>query len=75
MPTIIAAMFETLAGPLIVLVWLARTVVLCGGALFLFAAAFAHKGIGIAVLYFAQAVVMTLVLHFFRKLRTRVVYR
>ena len=69
--TVITAVVETLAGPLLVLVWLARTFLLAGGALFLLAALFAHKGWRIALLYFAQAVVMTLLLRFLRKLQIR----
>ena len=75
MSALLTAMFETFAVPLIVLVWLARAIVLAGGVLFLLAAPFAHKGFGIALLYFAQAVVMTLMLRFLRRLRARAVYR
>jgi hypothetical protein len=75
MSTLIAAVLETLAGPLLVLVWIARAFLFAGGVLFVLAAPFAHKGIGIAVLYFAQAVVMTLVLRFLRNLHARAMYR
>ena len=73
--TVITAVVETLAGPLLVLVWLARTVLLTGGVLFLLAALFAHKGWEIALLYFAQAVVMTLLLRFLRRLQIRALDR
>ena len=71
MSTLIAAVLETFGGPLLVLVWIARAILLGGGALFLLTAPFVHKGIGIAVLYFAQAVVMTFLLRFSRKVRAR----
>jgi hypothetical protein len=73
--TVITAVVETLAGPLLVLVWMARTVLLAGGVLFLLAAIFAHKGLGIALLYFAQAVSMTLLLRFLRRLQIRALDR
>ena len=75
MSTLLAAFLETFAGPLIVLVWIARAMLFSGGVLFLVAAPFAHKGFGIAVLYFVQAVVMTLALRFLRRLRARLMYR
>jgi hypothetical protein len=74
MSALIAAVLETFAGPLIVVVWIARALLFAGGVLFVLAAPFAHKGLGIALLYFAHAVVMTLVLRFLRKLRSRVTY-
>ena len=74
MSALIAAVLETFAVPLIVLVWVARAI-LFGGVLFLIAAPFSHKGLGIALLYFAQAVVMTLALRFLRRLRARAMYR
>lgn len=73
--TVLTAVVETLAGPLLVLVWLARTVLLTGGVLFLLAALFAHKGWGIVLLYFAQAVAMTLLLRLLRRLQIRVLDR
>ena len=75
MSALVAAVLETFAGPLIVLVWIARAILLGGGILFLVAAPFAHKGFGIALLYFVQAVVMTLALRFLRRLRARIMYR
>lgn len=75
MPALIAAVLDTFSGPLIALVWIARAILFGGGILFLVAAPFAHKGFGIALLYFAQAVVMTLMLRFLRRLRARAMYR
>ena len=75
MSALIAAVLETFAGPLIVLIWLARAILFGGGVLFLLAAPFAHNAFGIAVLYFVQAVVMTLALRFLRRLRARTIYR
>ena len=75
MSALIAAVLETFAGPLIFLVWLARAILFGGGVLFLIAAPFAHKGFDIALLYFAQAVLMTLMLPFLRRLRARAMYR
>jgi hypothetical protein len=75
MSALIAAVLETFAGPLIVLVWIARAFLFAGGVLFVLAAPFVHKGLGIALLYFAHAVVMTLVLRFLCKLRSRVTYK
>lgn len=75
MSTLLAAICETFAGPLIVVAWIARAILLAGGALFLLAAPFAHKGLGIALLYFAQAVAMTLALRFLRRVRVRSMYR
>jgi hypothetical protein len=74
MSALIAAVFETFAGSLIVLVWLARGLLFGGGVLFLMAAGIVHKGFGIALLYFAQAVVMTVALRFLRRLRARAMY-
>jgi hypothetical protein len=73
MATLLGAVLETFAGPLIILVWIARMVLFGGGVLFLLAAPFAHKSMGIALLYFVHAVAMTLVLRFLRRLRTRVI--
>jgi len=70
-----AAVLETFAGPLIVLVWIARAILFGGGLLFLVAAPFAHKRFGIALLYFVQAILMTLALRFLRRLRARIMYR
>ncbi len=75
MYALIAAVLETFAGPLIVLVWVARAILFGGGVLFLLVAPFAHKGFIIALLYFAQAVAMTLMLRFLRRLRARAIYR
>lgn len=75
MSALIAAVLETFAGPLIVLVWIARAILFGGAVLFLVAAPFAHKGFGIALLYFVQAVVMTLALRSLRRLRARAMYR
>jgi hypothetical protein len=75
MSALIAAILETFAGPLIVLAWVARAALFAGGVLFLVAAPFAHKGLGIALLYFAQAVLMTLALRFLRRLRARAISR
>ena len=72
---LIAAILETFAGPLIVVAWIARAALLAVGVLFLMTAPFAHKGLGIALLYFAQAVAMTLALRFLRGLRARAIYR
>lgn len=75
MSTLIAAILETFVIPLILLVWIARAILIAGGVLFLMTAPFAHKGLGIALLYFAQAVAMTLALRFLRRLRARAIYR
>ena len=75
MSALFAAVLETFAGPLIVLVWIARAILFGGGVLFLLTAPFAHKGFGIALLYFVQAIVMTLALRFLRRLHARFLYR
>jgi hypothetical protein len=75
MSTLLAAILETFAGPLIILVWIARAILFGGGVLFLTAAPVADNGFGIALLYFAHAVAMTLLLRFLRRLRARAMYR
>jgi hypothetical protein len=75
MSALIAAILETFVVPFILVVWIARAILFAGGVLFLMTAPFAHKGLGVALLYFAQAVAMTLALHFLRRLRERAIYR
>jgi hypothetical protein len=72
--TLIAIVIETVSGPLLLLVWLARTFLLFGAGLFLLAAPFAHKAAGTALLYLAQAFALTFVMRFLRRLRARVLY-
>lgn len=71
----VVVVMETLSGPLLTLVWLARAVLLCGAALFLLAGPFAHKSAGIALLYFAQAVLLTFVIRLLGQVGARALYR
>jgi hypothetical protein len=75
MLTMIAVVLETLTAPLLIVAWLARALLLGGAALFLFATPLAHKGLGISLFYLAQAMAMTFLIRFLRKLRARAMYR
>jgi hypothetical protein len=75
MSAVVSVLVETLAGPLLVLAVLYRAFLLCGCGLFLIAAPFAHKSLRLALVYLVQAVLMTVLVRFLRRVRARALYR